>query len=82
MLDGQDSSCDAGQSQRPFDPISQLQFQQRVATIQRWLALMGAMPAEEPSPDLVTRTLHRVDEARAAQAAEASPDQARAGSGL
>lgn len=79
ILDGQASAPEAGDSLPSFDPISQLQFQQRVAAVQRWFALVGAMPAENPSPELVLRTLNRLDQVRAAQAATASPEDTAQG---
>lgn len=74
ILDGQASAPEAGDSLPCFDANAQLRFQQRVAAVQRWFALIGAMPAEDPSPDLVLRTLNRLDQVRAAQGSTASED--------
>ena len=74
ILDGQSSAPEAGDSLPCFDGSAQLRFQQRVAAVQRWLALLGAMPAEDPSPDLMVRTLNRLDQVRAAQAGSATTD--------
>jgi len=76
ILDGQASAPDAGDSLPCFDASAQLRFQQRVAAVQRWFALVGAMPAEDPSPDLMLRTMDRLDQVRAAQAASAAPENA------
>ncbi len=39
---------------------------QRVKTIQQILSVLKQLPAEDPSPDLASRTIHRVDAAIAA----------------
>jgi len=40
---------------------SELQQAQRMAAARRWLELMGAMPAEEPSSSLLGTTIARVE---------------------
>jgi hypothetical protein len=79
ILDGQASAPDAGNSFPSFDPVAQIQFQHRIAAVQRWFALMGVMPAEDPSPDLLLSTLNRLDQLRAAQAAGAPPEDTATG---
>ena len=74
ILDAQTFTPETGESSPSFDLGAQLRFQQRVAAAQRWFTLLGAMPTEDPSPDLILRTLNRLDQLRAAQAAIAAPD--------
>lgn len=76
ILDGQASGPETGDSLPSFDATAQLRFQQRVAAVQRWFTLLNAMPAEDPSPDLILRTLNRLDQMRAAQAASAPSEGA------
>ena len=47
------------------------EMRQRVAGIDTILAVLGTMPAQEPSPDLVARTMRRIDQ----RAADPDADQ-------
>ena len=79
ILDAQACVAESGESAASFDPHAELRFQQRVATAQRWLALLGAMPSEDPSPDLIFNTLYRLDQLRASEAVSLSPQDAYTG---
>lgn len=57
LLEGDGAATLPGQS-----GISELQFQQRMSAARRWLELLGAMPAEEPSASLMAATLARIEQ--------------------
>ena len=82
ILDAQSCEPGSGDSVPSFDPNAELRFQQRVATAQRWLALLGAMPSEDPSPDLIVNTLSRLDQLRASEAVSPMPQDTPTGARL
>jgi hypothetical protein len=55
---------------------AQGKFSNRLESVERVLRLLEEMPSAEPSPDLVERTLRRIDEARTAPGAAAARGRA------
>jgi hypothetical protein len=54
------SPRDAGHSQALFIPLANADLQQHVRGVERILRLLQAMPSDEPSGDLLKRTLDRI----------------------
>ena len=50
-------------------------FERRLDSVEKILGALHAMPAPEPSDDLVRRTLRRIDEAQLQPSAQLTPEQ-------